>query len=217
MIIFQCSNHLFISNRRRIAKPLEWIDRITFSKVFPSSWQRCHTWLRRQSKGRQPWHWNKEISETWLETRVYSCFKVKQRIVHQFWRFSLHSIASVFYTTAWFPTSGSLSRSHCRFIERPWLSSGTELEHPCPTYSYLFDFVGTLMFILFLKACRFVVVGHQRLGLRVAPQCLPQLLCCQITSPSLPSKWWVLHPKHVARGFHSNTWKMTKLEISFEE
>ena len=82
MIIFQFSNHLFISNRRRIAKPLEWIERITFSKVFPSSWQRCHTWLRRQSKGRQPWHWNKETSETWLETRVYSCFNVPQRIIH---------------------------------------------------------------------------------------------------------------------------------------
>ena len=41
----------FISNRWRIAKPLEWIDRITFSKVFPSSWQRCHTWLRQSKKG----------------------------------------------------------------------------------------------------------------------------------------------------------------------
>ena len=52
------------SSKALIEKPFEWMDRITFSKVFPSSWHRCHTWLPKgaishgEAEHRAPWDRN---------------------------------------------------------------------------------------------------------------------------------------------------------------
>ncbi len=208
-----------ISNRWRIAKPLEWIDRITFSKVFPSSWQRCHTWLCHQSI--RACHdieirWNKEISETWNTawTRVYSCFKVLQGIIDQFWILvTLHSISVLNILLLDFPPAaaspdliaGSLSGLGCPMA----LSTNTMV--PMILVLLIPDLVCNLMFKVFLGESMFGGSGPQMF--RVAPQCPPTLVLSNYKSISAE---YVMSPSSEARSTWvslQHTWKMAKLDI----